>query len=83
MTTYVWDKDLHCMVDKDTGEPSKASEGKPSWLGKRVYGVADGCDPIKSMVDGTVYESKSAYRRHLKQNGYIEVGNDYNSMIDR
>lgn len=33
---------------------------------------------IKSMVDGRVYTSKSALRRHYREAGVIEVGNEIN-----
>lgn len=31
---------------------------------------------IQSMADGKYYDSKSAYRRSLKEKGYVELGND-------
>jgi hypothetical protein len=31
---------------------------------------------VKSMVDGRMYDSKSALRRHYRERGYIEVGNE-------
>lgn len=36
----------------------------------------DDCEPFQSMVDGTMFSSKSAYRRHLKVHGYVETGNE-------
>lgn len=36
----------------------------------------DGMDPIQSMLDGQMYDSKSALRRTYKAAGVIEVGND-------
>lgn len=35
-----------------------------------------GIKGIKSMADGKQYDSKSAYRRSLKEKGLVEVGND-------
>lgn len=40
------------------------------------YVISDGMDPIRSMADGKMYDSKSAYRAGLKANGCVEVGND-------
>jgi hypothetical protein len=45
----------------------------PQIIGDYVAGPGDA---IKSMADGKMYDSKSAYRRTLKSKGLIEVGND-------
>lgn len=36
------------------------------------------CDEqvIKSMVDGKIYKSRGAYRKHLKDHGMVEMGNE-------
>lgn len=31
---------------------------------------------VQSMVDGKIYTSKSAMRRHYKHTGHVEIGND-------
>jgi len=36
----------------------------------------DGIEPLRSMADGKVYESKSAMRRAYRELGYEELGND-------
>ncbi len=38
--------------------------------------IRDYHEPFKSMADGHIYDSKSAYRRTLKEKGLTEVGND-------
>lgn len=38
--------------------------------------ITDECEPFQSMVDGSIWTSKAAYRRHLRANKMIEVGND-------
>lgn len=38
--------------------------------------VRDQIDPFQSMADGRLYDSKSAYRRTLKDRGLVELGND-------
>lgn len=38
--------------------------------------IRDQTDPFKSMADGKVYDSKSAYRQTLKDRGLVELGND-------
>ncbi len=37
---------------------------------------ADEMEPMQSMADCKFYTSKSAYRRSLREQGFIEVGND-------
>lgn len=32
--------------------------------------------PYRSMIDGSVINSRSQHRAHLKQHGCLEVGND-------
>lgn len=41
--------------------------------------IQDQMPEIKSMADGKRYDSKSAYRKSLKNNGYIECGDAYQS----
>lgn len=43
---------------------------------KADYYVVPDCQPFQSMIDGSIINSRSAYRSHLKQHGCIEVGND-------
>lgn len=51
-------------------EPPKASDlAKPGL-------IRDSVDPFQSMADGLLYDSKSAYRRTLKERGLVELGND-------
>lgn len=38
--------------------------------------IRDQIDPFKSMADGRLYDSKSAYRRTLRDRGLTEVGTD-------
>lgn len=38
--------------------------------------ISDTMEPVKSMADGRVYDSKSAIRAGYKAGGFIEVGND-------
>ncbi len=38
--------------------------------------IRDQIDPFKSMADGKLYDSKSAYRQTLKDRGLTEIGND-------
>lgn len=38
--------------------------------------ISDNHAPFRSMADGRMYDSKSAYRRELKARGFEELGND-------
>jgi len=38
--------------------------------------MGEGAQGIQSMADGKLYDSKSAYRRSLKEKGLVELGND-------
>ena len=38
--------------------------------------VIDDIQPYRSMIDGSVINSRSQHRRHLRDHGCIEVGND-------
>lgn len=38
--------------------------------------ISDAADAFRSMADGRLYESKSAYRAELKRQGMREIGND-------
>lgn len=40
------------------------------------YIISDGMAPVKSMLDGKTYDSKSALRRTYRDAGVKEVGND-------
>ena len=43
----------------------------------QTFGViTDSHEPFLSMADGKIYDSKSAYRRTLKEKGLQEVGNE-------
>ncbi len=38
--------------------------------------ITDTIDGFQSQADGKMYDSKSAYRRTLREQGYVEVGNE-------
>ena len=38
--------------------------------------ASDIMEPVQSQVDGRIYDSKAAIRRHYRETGHIEVGND-------
>ena len=38
--------------------------------------IGDFKEPVKSMIDGKLYSSRSSYMEHLKRHGMTIVGND-------
>ena len=44
--------------------------------GAGPYIQSDTMDPIRSMADGRMYDSKSRYRADIRARGLIEVGNE-------
>lgn len=43
---------------------------------KTSYQVMPDIQPYKSMVDGTIINSRSRHREHLRDHGCVEIGND-------
>lgn len=42
--------------------------------------IADGMQPVKSMLDGKLYDSKATMRAHYRREGAIELGNEHLPM---
>lgn len=65
----------HFTINKETGELIPVEKSKP----KQVTTVIEDTIPggLESMVDGKIYDSKSALRAHYKRAGVIEKGNDH------
>jgi len=79
MTRYraIWDKSgFKAEIENDEvkfwrdDEPVKGSDLPSPSL------ISDHHEPFKSMADGKIYDSKSAYRTSLKRHGMRELGND-------
>lgn len=66
MTKHYWDREMRDWV------PAPTRCYRP-----RIMIISDQHEPFKSMADGKMYDSKSAYRRSLKVHGCEEVGNEY------
>lgn len=58
------------VFDLDPVEESKRSALSAPMI------ISDNMNPIRSMADGKVYDSKSAYERGVKATGCRIVGND-------
>lgn len=68
------------ILDESIGKLVPADEyqrptGKRSNLGCPMI-VGDTMQPVQSMLDGKMYDSKSALRATYKAAGVVEVGND-------
>lgn len=46
----------------------------------RSFQVMPDIQPYKSMIDGTVINSRSRHREHLRDHGCVEIGNDSSVM---
>lgn len=65
-TRYVQDHNLNLVeVSEYRHEPRQTS-----------HQVMPDIAPYKSMIDGTIINSRSRHREHLKDHGCFEVGND-------
>lgn len=62
------------VYDKATGKLRKLPERpKP---GPRIYVQQDTRDAFESPITGEMFDSMSAYRRHLREHGYFEKGGE-------
>lgn len=55
------------------GELVEVSKYEPR---KVSYQVMPDIQPYQSMIDGSIINSRSRHREHLKAHGCVEVGND-------
>lgn len=72
--TWVYDKDLGCMVPKYGRNYFDYSELRADLPSPAIR--PDGMRAIKSMADGRTYESKSAYYKSVSRSGCEVVGFD-------
>jgi hypothetical protein len=71
---------LHLIVHPETGKLVPADQyvrprGPRSHLPAPQV-IGDVMDPVQSMLDGKLYDSKSRLRRTYREAGMVEVGND-------
>lgn len=77
MGRYVFDRDMMEFVPAETyyaREHNYREAMRGAHPAPRV--IADTMDPVRSMLDGRYYDSKSTLRRTYREGGVIEVGND-------
>lgn len=64
---FIWDSAEQRMVPESEYTPPPEVNA-PAIMGD--------IQPYKSMIDGSMIQSRSTHRQHLKQHGCIEVGNE-------
>jgi hypothetical protein len=79
MTTYVYDKEHDCMVDKSTGRPmlTEAERNRPLQT-PLTYGDTPG---YRSPIDGSWVEGRRARQYDLQKNNCIDA-NDLPKKTD-
>lgn len=72
MTRQLW------IADRKTGELLTPEEYNIKYppANSANYVINDSMPPTEHMIDGRIYESKSAFRAVTKAHGCIEVGNE-------
>ena len=70
---YVYDKNGNMIYAEEHGEVKINEIDTAQHAG---YYIQPDVQPFVSMVDGSVINSRSVYRDHLKQHGCVEIGND-------
>lgn len=62
------------IVHRISHAPAPAAHARSSHAGPAV--ISDNMAPVRSMLDGKLYDSKAALRATYKAAGMTEVGND-------
>ncbi len=78
---YVWDDMAEAVVPKSemvVRRGNRPVQRNPDLACPHI--ATDCMDPVKSMLDGEMYDSKSRLRQTYKEGGVIEVGNDPSIM---
>lgn len=63
---------------RDLARRRERLKGRASRSGIAAPTVMGLMDPVKSMIDGRIYDSKTEYQRHVARNGCEVVGFDDN-----
>lgn len=61
------------LVSKQTGEPLVTPK---EFVGIARPQVASDWAPVRSCIDGKIYDGRTAYTEHLRRHGCVIVGND-------
>jgi hypothetical protein len=76
MTKYRYDRDMECMVE--VRDQSNYFEEKPEFPTPFIIrdDIGAGVNGLRHMASGKYFDSKSNFRRHTKERGLEEIGND-------
>jgi len=69
---WIWDESKQALVPADEYQ---RPQGKRSNLTSPMV-IGDTMQPVQSMLDGKMYDSKSSLRATYKAAGVVEIGND-------
>lgn len=64
---FRWSDDLGKLVPIEEWADSKPGAG---------FMIMDDIKPYQSMIDGSIINSRSQHRKHLREHDCVEVGND-------
>ena len=67
---------MRWILDRATKKMVPADEYYANKTQSRIHLISDVMEPVKSMADGKMYDSKSRYRAELRARDMVEVGNE-------
>jgi hypothetical protein len=79
----------HCGAENDLFRTFKTYNDLPDCCGEPMHRVpcaalvANDINPYRSMIDGSIINSRSRHREHLRDHGCIEVGNETKYLKDK
>lgn len=79
--SYVYDPSLGEVVPRHEYAARQAAPKRSHLPSPRI--VTDAMVPVQSMLDGQLYDSKSALRATYKAAGVVEIGNDSSRLKPR
>lgn len=76
MTKYRYDRDMDCMVE--VRDQSNYFEEKPEFPTPSIIrdDIGAGVNGLRHLASNRYFDSKSNFRRHTKERGLEEIGND-------
>ena len=80
-SSYVFDTASGELIDRDEFYSRQPMPKRSHLPCPRI--CTDTMDPVQSMLDGRMYDSKSALRATYKAAGVVEVGNDPSRFAQR
>lgn len=79
-----WDRPSHAWVSADEWQARQWDREERAFQRRANQGelatpsvIMDGMPPVKSMIDGKMYDSKATIRAHYRRENAIELGNEH------